>query len=36
MMSLVTLAGHKADQILKLLYLHQYFSYSIDQKLNIS
>ena len=29
-------AIHKVCQILKLLYLHQYFGYSIDQKLKIS
>ena len=28
--------GHKLGQILKLLYLHQYFSYSVSQKLKIS
>ena len=28
--------GHKVGQILKLLYLPQYFSQSIDQKLKIS
>ena len=32
----MTSAGHKAGKILKLLYLHQYFSWSADQKLKIS
>ena len=34
--SSMTSAGHKVGQILKLLYLHQYFSWSGDQKLKIS
>ena len=33
---LVTLAVHKVGQILKLLDLHQYFSYNVDPKLKIS
>ena len=32
----MTSAGRKEGQIWKLLYLHQYFSYSVDQKLKIS
>ena len=36
MASSMTSAGLKICQILKLLYLRQYFSYSIDQKLKIS
>ena len=36
MTSLGTSIGHKAGQNLELLYLHQYFSYSVDQKLKIS
>ena len=28
--------GHKIDQILKLIYLCQYSSYSVDQKLKMS
>ena len=28
--------GHKIGQILKLIYLHQYLSYSIDQKPKMS
>ena len=31
----MTSAGHKVGQILKLLCLHQYFSYSVEQKLKI-
>ena len=34
--SSMTSAGHKVGQILKLPYLHQYFSWSGDQKLKIS
>ena len=36
MTSSMTSAGHKVGQILKMLDLHQYFSYSVDQKLKIS
>ena len=36
MTSPMTSAGPKVSQILKLLYLHQYFSYSVDQNLKIS
>ena len=36
MTSLMTSAGHKVGQILKLLYLHHYLSYSVDQKLKMS
>ena len=36
MMSLMTSPGHKIGQILKLIYLHQYFNYSVDQKLKMS
>ena len=36
MMSPITLPGHKLSQILKLLYLRQYLSLSVDQKLKIS
>ena len=36
MASSMASAGLKVGQILKLLYLHQYFSWSIDQKLKIS
>ena len=32
----MTSTGDKVGQILKLLYPHPYFSYSVDQKLNIS
>ena len=34
--SLMTSPGHKVGQILKLIYLRQYLSYSVDQKLKIS
>ena len=33
MTSLMTSPGHKIGQILKLIYLRQYLSYSVDQKL---
>ena len=36
MTSLMTSQDHKVGQILKLTYLLQYFSYSIDQKLKMS
>ena len=36
MTSSMTSVGPKVGQLLKLLYLHQYFSYSIDQKLKKS
>ena len=36
MTSLMTSPGNKIGQILKLIYLRQYFSYSIDQKLKMS
>ena len=36
MTSLMTSQDHKVGQILKLLYLCQYLSYSVDQKLNMS
>ena len=36
MTSFMTSPGHKIGQILKLIYLLQYFSYSVDQKLKIS
>ena len=36
MTSLVTSPGHKVGQILKLIYLRQYLSWSVDQKLKIS
>ena len=36
MTSLMTSAGHKVGQILKLIYLRQYFNYSVDQKLKVS
>ena len=36
MTSLVTSQDHKVGQILKLIYLRQYFSYSVDQKLKMS
>ena len=32
----MTSPGNKIGQILKLIYLSQYFSYSVDQKLKIS
>ena len=32
----MTSPGHKIDQILKLIYLRQYLSYSVDQKLKMS
>ena len=32
----MTSPGHKIGQILKLIYLRQYFSYSVDQKLKMS
>ena len=35
-MSLMTSPGHKIGQILKLIYLRQYLSYSVDQKLKMS
>ena len=36
MTSSMTSPGHKVGQILKLIYLRQYLSYSVDQKLKIS
>ena len=36
MTSLMTSQDHKVGQILKLIYLRQYFSYSVDQKLKMS
>ena len=36
MTSLMTSPGHKIGQILKLIYLCQYLSYSVDQKLKMS
>ena len=36
MTSLVTSQDHKVDQILKLIYILQYLSYSVDQKLKMS
>ena len=36
MTSLVTSQDHKVGQILKLIYLRQYFSYSVDQNLKMS
>ena len=36
MTSLMTSPDHKRGQILKLIFLHQYFSYSVDQKLKMS
>ena len=33
---LMTSPGHKIDQILQLIYLRQYFSQSVDQKLKMS
>ena len=32
----MTSPGHKIGQILKLIYIRQYLSYSVDQKLKIS
>ena len=32
----MTSAGHKIGQIMKLIYLRQYLSYSVDQKLKMS
>ena len=36
MTSLMTSQDHKVGQILKLIYLRQYYSYSVDQKLKMS
>ena len=36
MTSLMTSQDHKIGQILKLIYLRQYFSYSVDQKPKMS
>ena len=36
MTSLMTSPGHKVGQILKSIYLRQYLSWSVDQKLKIS
>ena len=36
MTSLMTSPDHKVGQILKLIYLRQYLSYSVDQKLKMS
>ena len=36
MTSLMTSPGHKIGQILKLLYLRQYLSWSVDQKVKMS
>ena len=36
MTSLMTSQDHKVGQILKLIYLLQYLSYSVDQKLKMS
>ena len=36
MTSLMTSPGHKISQILKLIYLHQYLSYSVGQKFKMS
>ena len=36
MTSLMTSPDHKVGQILKLIYLLQYLSYSVDQKLKMS
>ena len=36
MTSSMTSPGHKVGQISKLIYLRQYLSYSVDQKLKIS
>ena len=36
MTSLMTSPGHEISQILKLIYLRQYFNYSVDQNLKMS
>ena len=36
MTSLITWPGHKIGQILKFIYLRQYFNYSVDQNLKMS
>ena len=36
MTSLMTSPGHKLGQILKLIYLRQYLSYSVGQKFKMS
>ena len=36
MTSMMTSPGHKAGKILQLIYLRQYVSYGVDQKLKIS
>ena len=36
MTSLMTSPGHKVSQILKLIHLRQYLSYSVDQKLKMA
>ena len=36
MTSLMTSPDHNVGQILKLIFFHQYLSYSVDQKLKIS
>ena len=36
MTSLMKSPDHKVGQILKLIFLHQYLSYSVDQKLKMS
>ena len=36
MTSLMTSPGNQISQILKLIYLRQYLSYSVDQKLKMS
>ena len=36
MTSSMTSPGHKVGQILKLIYLRQYLSWSVDQKLKMS
>ena len=36
MTSLMTSPGHKIGQILKIIYLRQYLSWSVDQKLKMS
>ena len=36
MTSLMTSPGNKIGQILKMIYLRQYMSYSVDQKLKMS
>ena len=36
MTSLMISPGHKIGQILKLIYLRQYLSYSVDQQLKMS